>query len=217
LARITWAKIIDSERERDYFQKLKQIIDKEYQTHTIYPPKNKIFNAFKLCPFDKTKVVILGQDPYHQPNQAQGLAFSTPENIPNPPSMVNILKEINSSFGDSICESGDLTLWAQQGVLLLNTALTVRHNQANSHQNLGWETFSDNIIKYISDNKANVVFLLWGANAKKKEVLIDKNKHLVLTSAHPSPLSAHRGFFGNNHFIKTNNYLKAYNKQPINW
>lgn len=213
----SWLDIINLEKQQDYYGKLKTIIDKEYNNHQIYPAKNQIFNAFKLCKYENLKVVILGQDPYHGKNQAQGLAFSTPKNIKNPPSMQNILKEIVANIGNSNYKDGDLSRLAQQGVLLLNTVLTVRATQPNSHKNLGWETFTDNIIKFISENKNNIVFMLWGANARNKKQLIDNKKHLILESAHPSPFSAHKGFFGNKHFSKTNEFLIKNNKQVITW
>ena len=214
---MTWLDVINNEKKKEYYKKLKQIIDYKYETTTVYPPKNKIFNAFSLCKYDELKVVILGQDPYHQPNQAQGLAFSTPAQIKNPPSMVNILKEIQNDIGSSICIDGDLTSWAKQGVLLMNTILTVEDSKAKSHHNLGWEIFTDNIIKHISDNFENIIFLLWGNSAIAKTKLIDKNKHYILTAPHPSPLSAHKGFFGSKHFSKTNKILKQISKKEIIW
>jgi uracil-DNA glycosylase len=214
---MTWENVIDKEREKDYYKKLKIVIDEKYVTTTVYPPKNKIFNAFSLCEYEDLKIVILGQDPYHQPNQAQGLAFSTPATIKNPPSMVNILKEINSDIGTSQCDDGDLTPWAKQGVLLINTILTVEDSCAKSHHKLGWEIFSDNIIKHISDNFENIIFLLWGSPAIAKTKLIDKNKHHILTAPHPSPLSAYRGFFGCKHFSTANEILKKLNKKEIDW
>ncbi len=213
-----WQDIIDQEKEKEYYKSLETFLDQEYKTKTIYPPKDKIFTAFKLCKLDNLKVVIIGQDPYHQPNQAQGLAFSTPKHIKNPPSMVNIFKEINSDLNrDSICIDGDLTSWAKQGVLLINSVLTVEDSKANSHKNKGWEIFTDNIIKYISQNKENIIFLLWGAGAIKKSKIIDTTKHHILTAPHPSPLSAYRGFFGCKHFSKTNEILKKIKKDSINW
>lgn len=176
-----------------------------------------IFNAFNLCPFDKVKVVILGQDPYHEIGQAHGLAFSVPEGIALPPSLQNIYKEIESDLNIKVEKNGDLTRWAKQGVLLLNSTLTVEQHRAASHQNFGWEIFTDNVINILSKEKEHLVFILWGSFAIKKSSLIDKAKHLVLTSVHPSPLSAYRGFFGNRHFSKTNNYLSANNIEPINW
>ena len=215
---MTWKDIIKNEQNKEYYKNLKQEIDKQYKITTIYPEQNKIFNAFSLTPIDNLKVVILGQDPYHGVGQAQGLAFSTPKDIKNPPSMQNILKEINSEYKDgSTCNNGDLTPWAIQGVLLINTILTVESGKPKSHHKLGWEIFSDNIIKYISDNCDNIIFLLWGSPAISKQKLIDKSKHHILTSVHPSPLSAYRGFFGCNHFIKTNEILTQLNKEKIIW
>ncbi len=214
---MTWEDIINDERQKDYYKNLKQSIEQKYATTTVYPPKDKIFTAFSLCKYDNLKVVILGQDPYHQPNQAQGLAFSTPKEIKNPPSMMNILKEINSDIGTSVCNDGDLTPWATDGVLLLNTILTVEDSKAKSHHNLGWEIFTDNIIKHISDNFNNMIFLLWGSPAISKTKLIDKNKHYILTAPHPSPLSAYRGFLGCKHFSKTNEILRNLGKSEIKW
>ena len=215
---MNWQEIIKQEQEKDYYKLLEVELDKEYKTKTIFPPKEKIFTAFELTSFKNLKVVILGQDPYHGFGQAQGLAFSTPANIKNPPSMRNILKEINDEYKDgSICNDGDLTPWAKQGVLLINAILTVEEANAHSHKKIGWQIFTDNIIKYISSNCKDVVFLLWGAPAIKKQKLIDETKHHILTAVHPSPLSAYRGFFGCNHFIKTNEILKTLNKKPINW
>ena len=197
---------------------MKEEIDKRYENSIVFPEKQNIFKAFSLTKFEDLKVVILGQDPYHGIGQAQGLSFSTPSNIKNPPSMVNILKEINDDLGKkSVCEDGDLTPWAKQGIMLLNTILTVEQGLAKSHHNLGWEIFTDNIIKYISENKENVIFLLWGSPAISKTKLIDKNKHFILTAPHPSPLSVYRGFYGCKHFSKTNEILKKLNKEEIIW
>jgi uracil-DNA glycosylase len=210
--------IIELEKQKEYYKKLKQFVDNEYKTKNIYPPKGKIFNAFSLTKFDELKVVILGQDPYHGYGQAQGLAFSTPSNIKNPPSMVNILKEIEQEFSKpSSCSDGDLTPWAKQGVLLINTILTVEEAKAKSHHKKGWEIFTDNVIKYISENKENIVFLLWGSPAIAKSKLIDEKKHHILSAPHPSPLSAYRGFFGSNHFKQTNEILKSIGQSPIEW
>ena len=215
---MTWEDIIDLEKQKDYYKKLKEEIDKRYETTTVFPEKQNIFKAFSLTKLDNLKVVILGQDPYHGFGQAQGLAFSTPANIKNPPSMQNILKEIQSDLGKkSICEDGDLTPWAKQGVLLLNTILTVEEAKPKSHHNLGWEVFTDNIIKYISDNCEDTIFILWGSPAISKTKLIDRKKHHILTAPHPSPLSSYRGFFGCKHFSKTNNILKSLNKEAIIW
>ncbi|WP_066218426.1 uracil-DNA glycosylase [Aliarcobacter cryaerophilus] len=215
---MTWEDIVDLEKQKDYYKKLKEEIDKRYETTTVFPEKQNIFKAFFLTKLDNLKVVILGQDPYHGFGQAQGLAFSTPANIKNPPSMQNILKEIQSDLGKkSICEDGDLTPWAKQGVLLLNTILTVEEAKPKSHHNLGWEVFTDNIIKYISDNCEDTIFILWGSPAISKTKLIDRKKHHILTAPHPSPLSSYRGFFGCKHFSQTNNILKSLNKEAIIW
>lgn len=215
---MTWKDIIENEQQKPYYGKLKEEIDKRYENSIVFPEKQNIFKAFSLTKFEDLKVVILGQDPYHGTGQAQGLSFSTPSNIKNPPSMVNILKEINDDLGKkSVCEDGDLTPWAKQGIMLLNTILTVEQGLAKSHHNLGWEIFTDNIIKYISDNKENVIFLLWGSPAISKTKLIDKNKHFILTAPHPSPLSVYRGFYGCKHFSKTNEILKKLNKEEIIW
>lgn len=215
---MTWEDIIDLEKQKDYYKKLKEEIDKRYENSTVFPEKQNIFKAFSLTKLDNLKVVILGQDPYHGFGQAQGLAFSTPANIKNPPSMQNILKEIQSDLGKkSICEDGDLTPWAKQGVLLLNTILTVEEAKPKSHHNLGWEVFTDNIIKYISDNCEDTIFILWGSPAISKTKLIDTKKHHILTAPHPSPLSSYRGFFGCKHFSQTNNILKSLNKEAIIW
>ena len=215
---MTWEDIIDLEKQKDYYKSLEKEINKRYKTTTVFPEKQNIFKAFSLTKLDNLKVVILGQDPYHGFGQAQGLAFSTPANIKNPPSMQNILKEIQSDLGKkSICEDGDLTPWAKQGVLLLNTILTVEEAKPKSHHNLGWEVFTDNIIKYISDNCEDTIFILWGSPAISKTKLIDRKKHHILTSPHPSPLSSYRGFFGCKHFSQTNNILKSLNKEAIIW
>lgn len=216
--KINWKEIIEVEQQKEYYQKLKIIIDEKYKTTQVYPAKENIFNAFSICKYENLKVVVLGQDPYHNPNQAQGLAFSTPANIKNPPSMQNILKEIEDDLGrKSLCKNGDLTSWAKEGVLLLNTVLTVEENKPASHQKLGWEIFTDNIIKHISDNFEGIVFLLWGSPAIKKSILIDKSKHYILIAPHPSPLSSYRGFFGCKHFSKTNEILKNIGKSEIAW
>ena len=215
---MTWEDIIDLEKQKDYYKSLEKEIDKRYETTTVFPEKQNIFKAFSLTKLDNLKVVILGQDPYHGFGQAQGLAFSTPANIKNPPSMQNILKEIQSDLGKkSICEDGDLTPWAKQGVLLLNTILTVEEAKPKSHHNLGWEVFTDNVIKYISDNCEDTIFILWGSPAISKTKLIDIKKHHILTAPHPSPLSSYRGFFGCKHFSQTNNILKSLNKEAIIW
>ncbi len=215
---MNWQDIIKIEQQKDYYKLLNEKLNEEYKTKTIFPPHEKIFTAFDLTPFKNLKVVILGQDPYHGQGQAQGLAFSTPSNIKNPPSMRNILKEINDEYKNgSKCNDGDLIPWATQGVLLINAILTVEESTPKSHEKIGWQIFTDNIIKYISENCENIVFLLWGAPAIKKTKIIDETKHHILTAVHPSPLSAYRGFFGCNHFIKTNNILEKLGKKPIAW
>jgi len=214
---MTWETIIQKERQKEYFKKLNIFLEKEYTTKKIYPKKENIFKAFELCTYKDLKVVIVGQDPYHQKDQAQGLAFSTPNRIKNPPSMVNIIKEIIDDIGNCACLDGNLTPWAKQGVLLINTILTVEDSKPKSHEKKGWEIFTDTIIKYISKNKENIIFILWGAPAIQKAKLIDATKHPILTAPHPSPLSAYRGFFGCKHFSKTNNILKNFNKKEITW
>ena len=210
--------IVEIESQKEYYQKLHQIIEKEYETKTIYPPKQEIFRALNLCDFDDVKVVILGQDPYHGPGQAHGLCFSVPEGIEQPPSLQNIFKEIQNDLGTPIPTSGNLERWAEQGVLLLNATLTVRAHQAGSHQNKGWETFTDAVIRVIAERKDNLVFFLWGSYAQRKGAFIDTNRHLVLKSVHPSPLSANRGgWFGNHQFSRANDYLKSHGLQEIEW
>jgi uracil-DNA glycosylase len=213
----SWQEILQEEFKKDYFIKLSEFIDNEYNTQTIYPPQKNIFSAFDYCDFNDLKVVILGQDPYHGYGQAHGLCFSVNKGIKIPPSLRNIFKELINEYNEYLPWSGNLTHWAKQGVLMINATLTVREKQANSHQGKGWETFTDNVIKLISDKKENVVFVLWGTYAQKKEKLINKSKHQILQSAHPSPLSAHRGFLGNNHFRLINEYLVAKNKKEITW
>lgn len=213
----SWQEIISQEEEKTYYQKLQEAIDERYETSVVFPPKEKIFNAFELTPLENLKVVILGQDPYHGIGQAQGLAFSTPSHMKNPPSMQNILKEIIDDYGLSLCSNGDLTQWAKQGVLLLNTILTVEESKPKSHHKLGWEIFTDNIIRYISENFEDVIFLLWGSPAIAKAKLIDRSKHHILTAPHPSPLSAYRGFLGCKHFTQTNTILERLGKKPISW
>lgn len=205
------------EFEKDYFVRLTNFVRQEYQTTTVYPPGKLIFNAFNLCPFDQVKVVIIGQDPYHGPGQAHGLCFSVNDGVPFPPSLQNIFKEIQSDLGTPIPTTGNLTRWANQGVLMLNATLTVRAHQAASHQRQGWEEFTDAAIRALAEERENLVFILWGAYAQKKGAFIDRNKHLVLASAHPSPLSAYNGFFGNKHFSRANEYLIAHGQQPIQW
>lgn len=214
---ISWKSQLSEEFQKPYFQQLIEFVKSEYKTYTVYPPGKEIFRAFDECDFANVKVVIIGQDPYHGPGQANGLCFSVHEGIRVPPSLVNIFKEIHADLGKPIPKSGELERWAEQGVLLLNATLTVRESSPGSHQNKGWETFTDAVIKKISDEKQNVVFLLWGAYAQKKGEIIDRNKHLVLMSAHPSPFSADRGFFGNKHFSKANAYLKSKGLEEINW
>ena len=205
----SWKERLSQEFEQPYFRDLTDFVKKEYARHTCYPKGSDIFAAFDHSPFDKTKVVIIGQDPYHGPDQANGLCFSVKEGMPHPPSLVNIFKEIETDLGTPYPKSGNLERWADQGVLLLNATLTVRAHQAGSHQNKGWETFTDAVIRKLSDKKAGVVFLLWGGFAKKKSALIDKSKHHILTSGHPSPLSANRGYwFGNRNFSQANGILK---------
>lgn len=212
-----WKEILKEEFEKQYFIQLTDFVKTEYQTNKVFPPGKEIFNAFNLCPFENVKVIIIGQDPYHGPGQAHGLCFSVKEGIPFPPSLRNIFKEIELDLHIPIPVSGDLTKWAKQGVLLLNATLTVRAHIAGSHQNKGWEKFTDEVIRLVSENKDNVVFILWGAYAQKKGEIIDKRKHLVLESVHPSPLSAMRGFFGNHHFSRTNQFLESKGLHPINW
>ena len=215
---MTWKDIIENEQQKPYYEKLKEEIDKRYENSRVFPEKQNIFKAFSLTSLDNLKVVILGQDPYHGFGQAQGMSFSTPKEIKNPPSMMNILKEINDDLGKkSVCEDGDLTPWAKDGVLLLNTILTVEEGLPKSHHKLGWEIFTDNIIKYISDNKKDIVFILWGSPAIAKTKLIDTKKHHILSAPHPSPLSSYRGFFGCKHFSKTNEILSSLGKKTINW
>lgn len=212
-----WKSILAEEFNSEYFKNLSEFVRSEYRSKTIYPPGRLIFNAFDSCPFDQLKVVILGQDPYHGPGQAHGLCFSVNDGVPFPPSLKNIFKELQNDVGKPIPESGNLSHWAQQGVLLLNATLTVRAHQAGSHQKKGWEQFTDTVIRKISDNKEHVVFILWGNYAISKRKLIDPEKHLLLTSVHPSPLSASRGFFGNHHFSRANEYLASHGQEPIEW
>ncbi|RHP65152.1 uracil-DNA glycosylase [Bacteroides sp. OF04-15BH] len=213
----SWKEKLADEFEKPYFKELTDFVRQEYKTQVCYPPGGLIFNAFNLCPFDQVKVVIIGQDPYHGPGQAHGLCFSVNDGIPFPPSLQNIFKEIQADLGKEVPATGNLTRWAQQGVLLLNATLTVRAHQAASHQRHGWEEFTDAVIRKLSQERDHLVFILWGAYAQKKGAVIDRERHLVLTSAHPSPLSAYHGFFGNKHFSLTNAYLEQYGKTPINW
>lgn len=215
---MTWDDFFKEEEKKEYYQNLISQVNKAYETTTVFPPKDKIFNAFSLTPLENTKVVLLGQDPYHGVGQAQGLAFSTPVEIKNPPSMRNMLKEIQEDLGKaSTCEYGDLTSWAEDGVLLINAILTVEESKAKSHHKMGWEIFTDNLIKFISANCNDIVFILWGSSAIKKEKIIDISKHHILKGVHPSPLSAYRGFFGCKHFSKTNEILEKIGRKQINW
>lgn len=212
-----WDSALENYFNAPSYLSLREFLKTEYSTRTIYPSMFNIFNGMKHTPLSQVKVVILGQDPYHEPGQAMGLAFSVPKGEKIPPSLVNIYKEITAETGEKMPDHGDLTEWAKQGVLLLNTVLTVREHQANSHKGKGWEEFTDGVIKTVSENCKNVVFLLWGANARSKRALIDTTKHLVLETVHPSPLSAYNGFFGCGHFTKTNEYLNSKGFQPIKW
>lgn len=214
----SWREHIGAEFEKPYFSALTDFVRHEYTTTTCYPPGSLIFNAFNLCPFDRVKVVIIGQDPYHEPGQAQGLSFSVPEGVPFPPSLQNIFKEIQLDLGKPMPPTGDLTRWAEQGVLLLNATLTVHAHQAASHQRHGWEQFTDAAIRALSAERENLVFILWGGYARSKAQLIDRSRHLVLESVHPSPLSANRGgWFGNHHFSQCNAYLREHGEQEIDW
>ena len=213
----SWSEKLQNEFDAPYFSQLTQFVRKEYAAGPCYPPGNQIFNAFNLCPFDKVKVVILGQDPYHEEGQAEGLCFSVADGIQWPPSLQNIFKEIEGDLHRPAPATGSLRRWAEQGVLLLNSTLTVRAHQAASHAGQGWETFTDAVVRLLSDERENLVFLLWGSYAQHKGAIVDRQRHLVLTSAHPSPLSAYRGFFGNHHFSLCNDYLIQHNITPINW
>lgn len=212
-----WREALSAEWEQPYFRNLCDFVRKEYSTARIYPPGSRIFAAFDSCPLDKVRVVILGQDPYHGPGQANGLCFSVAPSVPMPPSLVNIFKEVHDDTGAPMPADGNLERWAQQGVLLLNATLTVREHASGSHQRHGWEQFTDAAIRAVSDRSDGVVFLLWGSYAISKRPLIDESRHLVLTSPHPSPLSAYRGFFGNRHFSRANAWLVAHGKEPIVW
>lgn len=212
-----WKQRLNDEFNKEYFRALTEFVRKEYATCTVYPPGREIFNAFDHCDFDQVRVVIIGQDPYHGAGQANGLCFSVRDGIPIPRSLVNIFTEISRDLGKPMPKSGDLTRWARQGVLLLNATLTVRASSPGSHQNRGWEEFTDQVIRVISEEKENIVFLLWGAYAQRKGNLIDRNKHCVLTAPHPSPFSADRGFFGCRHFSKTNEYLRRKGLPEIEW
>jgi uracil-DNA glycosylase len=213
----SWKALLSEEFDQPYFIKLIEFVRQEYQSSVVYPPGKEIFAAFDYCPFENLKAVIIGQDPYHGANQANGLCFSVKEGIPLPPSLQNIFKERADDLNKPSSPSGDLSRWAKQGVLLLNATLTVRASSPGSHQNKGWETFTDAVIKLISDKKANVVFILWGAYAQNKGAIIDKQKHLVIQSPHPSPFSVHRGFYGSKPFSKTNAYLLSKGISEIDW
>ncbi|GAP70344.1 uracil-DNA glycosylase [Bacteroidales bacterium 6E] len=213
----SWAAMLSDEFEKPYFGSLVSFVKSEYSTQKIFPPGKLIFNAFDKCPFSEVKVIILGQDPYHGPGQAHGLCFSVPDGIDFPPSLQNIFKEIQNDLQKPVPRSGNLERWASQGVFLLNAILTVRAHQAGSHQNKGWETFTDKVIHLLAESRENLVFMLWGAYAQRKGQFIDSKRHLVLQSVHPSPLSAHRGFFGNHHFSQANAYLQEHGKTPIDW
>ena len=212
-----WDLALKDEFEKDYFLKIMEFVDGEYSSKTVYPPYGEIFNAFKMTPLDNVKVVILGQDPYHEKGQAHGLAFSTPEGRPIPRSLKNIFKEINNEYGYPIPESGCLEKWAKQGVFLLNTVLTVEEGNANSHSKCGWQTFTDNVIRLLNKQENPIVFMLWGKQAEKKRELITNPEHLVLITSHPSPFSARRGFFGCNHFKNANEFLKEKELEEIDW
>lgn len=213
----SWKQVLQPEFDKDYFAKLTEFVRDEYKTRLTFPPAPLIFNAFDQCPFDKVKVVIIGQDPYHGDGQAHGLCFSVNDGVAFPPSLLNIFKEIERDLGKSMPTSGNLIRWAQQGVLLLNATLTVQAHMAGSHQNRGWEAFTDAAIRKLAIEKEHLVFMLWGSYAQKKGDFIDSNRHLVLKSVHPSPLSAYRGFIGNNHFSLANKYLQENGQAPINW
>lgn len=213
----SWNDLLAEEWEKPYFRELTDFVRKEYSTTTVYPPASKIFAAFDACPFDKVKVVILGQDPYHGPGQANGLCFSVADNVAIPRSLVNIFKEIHDDTGAPLPATGNLERWALQGVLLLNATLTVRAHAAGSHQNRGWEQLTDRVVQLLSDRREGLVFILWGSYAARKGEYVDRTKHLVLRSPHPSPLSASRGFFGNHHFTLANDYLVAHGQTPIEW
>jgi uracil-DNA glycosylase len=212
----SWKKRLKDEFEKPYFEKLTDFVREEYKSHTIYPPKGKIFNAFDSCPFDQVEVVIIGQDPYHGPGQANGLCFSVNDGVKPPPSLVNIFKELKSDLGKAIPENGNLERWAKQGVFLLNATLTVQAHTAGSHQGKGWEEFTDAVIRILNQEKEHLVFILWGAYAQKKGIIIDDKKHFIIKSAHPSPFSATK-FFGTKPFSKANDYLREMGKREIEW
>ena len=212
-----WDEILKGEFESPYYLQIRQFLKNEYFTRTIFPPMHDIFNALKYTPFANTRVVILGQDPYHEVGQAHGLSFSVKKGIKIPPSLVNIYKELHDDIGMALPSHGELTSWAKQGVLLLNATLTVRQGQANSHQKIGWATFTDNVIKHLNKSERPIVFLLWGGNARSKKAFITNKNHLVLETVHPSPLSAYNGFFGCKHFSRANEFLIKTGQEPINW
>lgn len=213
----SWDDVLAGEFEKEYYLELREFLKSEYGTHQVYPPMEHIFRALKETPYDKVKAVILGQDPYHEPGQAQGLCFSVPEGVKQPPSLVNIFKEMQADLGVRPPSHGNLLTWAHQGVLLLNAVLTVREHEANSHKNKGWEQFTDRVISLLNDREDPVVFILWGANAKAKASLITNDRHCILTGAHPSPLSAHNGFWGGKYFSRANEFLEERGYEPINW
>ncbi len=213
----SWRQVLQPEFDKPYFELLTNFVRRAYQTTQCFPPAGQIFRAFDLCPFDKVRVVIIGQDPYHDVNQAHGLCFSVQDGVPVPPSLVNIYKELNRDLGKPVPSSGDLTHWAEQGVLLLNATLTVEAHKAGSHQGKGWEELTDAAIQALNNQRSNIVFMLWGSYAQRKGQYIDRRKHLVLTAVHPSPLSAYRGFIGCGHFSQANNYLLQHGQAPIAW
>ena len=212
-----WDQVLDGEFEKEYYQRLRRFLIYEYKTRVIYPDMYDIFNALKFTPYKEVKAVILGQDPYHQPGQAHGLCFSVQKPVPPPPSLVNIFRELEADLGTRPPSHGCLESWAKNGVLLLNTALTVRRGQANSHKGKGWEIFTDQVIRLLNDRQEPMVFILWGSNAKAKESLITNQRHLILKGAHPSPLGAHRGFWGGRYFSKTNAFLQRMGMEPVDW
>lgn len=213
----SWESFLEEEMEKDYFQKLSKKLEEEYKGQTIYPDREDVFKAFEDTGYDSVKAVILGQDPYHGPDQANGLAFSVKKGTKIPPSLRNIYKEMEEDLDIESPDHGDLTSWARQGVLLLNAAFTVRKREANSHRGYGWEIFTDNVVKYLNKREEPIVFILWGANAREKKKLIDLDRHFIVESVHPSPLSSYRGFFGSKPFSKTNSYLEEMERNPIDW
>ena len=213
----SWGARLQEQFDAPYFQTLTEFVREEYAKGPCYPPGREIFNAFNLCPFNKVKVVIIGQDPYHGPGQAEGLCFSVKEGVKMPPSLVNIFREVQADTGSPLPANGSLRRWAEQGVMLLNATLTVRAHQAASHQKHGWEEFTDAVIRCLAEERDHLVFILWGSSAQQKGRMIDRERHLVLSSAHPSPLSAYHGFFGNHHFTRCNDYLVRHGEQPIVW